>query len=87
MAAIAAEPGSEDRQRHGQQDHPDHDDQHNLARGVREIDGPPEAIALGDERIGVVGIVIEDAREPVPVFIAVYRHARRTSDRGASLLP
>lgn len=73
VATIAGESREDGHQHDGQQDQPDQDDQGNLAAWMAKVDGSPVAVALGNQHIGIVRIVVDNARTPVPVVTAIYR--------------
>jgi hypothetical protein len=60
----------EDRQETQHKDNHQHSNQDQLGLRVAKIQGPPQAEALWDKQIRIVGIVVKDACRPVPVIIA-----------------
>ena len=78
MAADSREVEAEESQhqrKECQQQHPKHEQ---FAHRVTNIDGPTQAIALGDNHIRIIGVVVDHAAQSVLVVI---------TEEGAIVLP
>jgi hypothetical protein len=54
-----------------QQYHSNQDCQDNFASWMGKVNRPSKAEALGDKRIRIVGVVVYESAQPVPVIVAV----------------
>src|SRR6185437_12248415 len=86
MAARCSESWIEDRQCDGEQNQGNHDRRDQLACGMAKVYGPAKAVALGNEGIRIIGVVVEEA-VPVPIIIAVCWVGELAVGRGARLRP